>query len=49
MPAEGRPCAVFDDFLAELCGGADYVTAINVKVIGFSAVALPKSGPGGCH
>lgn len=49
MSPEVRPCAVLDDFLAVLCGGADYVTAIGVEVIGFSAVVIPKSGPGGCH
>lgn len=51
MPHEVRPCAVLDDFPAVLCGGADYITAIGVEVIGFSAVVvvLPKSGPGGCH
>lgn len=49
MPPEVRPCAVLDDLPALLCGGADYVTAIVVEVIGFSAVVLPKSGPSGCH
>lgn len=50
MSLEVRPCAVLNDFLAVLCGGAVYVTAIGVEVIGFSAVVvLPNSGPGGCH
>lgn len=49
MPPEVLLCAILDDFPLVLCDGADYVTAIGVEVIGFSAVVLPKSGPGKCH